>query len=191
MIIRQCRHILLLFTYGPTRCHCGQSAVDRRLQTSEEELFVIKCVTSPMANWSTGRKVTLTRVESFSCAHRLNSPDLSIEENAKIYGKCNRINGHGHNYKVEISVTGQVDPRTGMVMSLDDLKKILNEKIMDKLDHRNIDLDVDEFREKHIPSTAENIACFIHKEVSLALPSNVTLDSVKLYETEKNIVVVT
>ena len=144
-----------------------------------------------MSNWATGRKVTLTRIESFSCAHRLNSPHLSSEENAQIYGKCNRINGHGHNYKVEIAVTGHVDSRTGMVMSLDDLKRILNEKVMDKLDHRNIDLDVDEFRENQIPSTAENIALFIHKQVSSALPRNVTLNSVKLYETDKNVVVVT
>lgn len=144
-----------------------------------------------MANWSLGRKVCLTRIESFSCAHRLNSPHLTSEENVKIYGKCNRINGHGHNYKVEISVSGNIDQRVGMVMSLDDLKVIINEKVMDKLDHRNIDLDVKEFRENQIPSTAENIACYIFNEISSALPSNVKLDSVKLYETDKNVVVVT
>ena len=144
-----------------------------------------------MTEWSKDRKVSLVRIESFSCAHRLNSSELSPEVNASIYGKCNRINGHGHNYKVEVAVTGKIDPQTGMIMSLDDLKKIINLKVMDQLDHRNIDLDVPHFKINKVPSTAENIACFIHAQISSALPPHITLDSVKLYETDKNVVLVT
>ncbi|KAG0173182.1 hypothetical protein DFQ28_011671 [Apophysomyces sp. BC1034] len=80
----------------------------------------------------------ITRVESFSAAHRLHSPRLSKEENLELYGKCNHINFHGHNYKVEITLRGPINPLTGMVMNLVDLKKCIKLAVMDPLDHRNL-----------------------------------------------------
>lgn len=84
---------------------------------------------------------------------------MTPEENLEIFGKCNNLNGHGHNYAVEVSIRGPVDRRTGMVMNLTDLKKIMEDSIMKPLDHRNIDKEVPHF--KQTPSTAENIAVFI------------------------------
>src|SRR4051812_33577153 len=103
-------------------------------------------------------RVILTRRETFSAAHRLHNPALTNEENLTLYGKCNNKNGHGHNYIVEVTVQGQViyadciscintcskkiDSRTGMVLNITDLKQYMQEAIMDKLDHKNLDLDV-------------------------------------------------
>jgi 6-pyruvoyltetrahydropterin/6-carboxytetrahydropterin synthase len=91
--------------------------------------------------------VYLSRIETFSAAHRLHSPFLSIEENEKLYGKCNNPNGHGHNYKVEVIVKGEVNPLTGMVMNLEDLKKCIKIAVMDILDHKNLDHDVPYFKD--------------------------------------------
>lgn len=85
--------------------------------------------------------VEVTRIESFSVAHRLNSVQLSQEENLRLYGKCNNLNGHGHNYKLEVSAAGPVDLKTGMVCNLTDLKLIIKERILDVFDHTNLDLD--------------------------------------------------
>ncbi|CAF1110863.1 unnamed protein product, partial [Brachionus calyciflorus] len=100
--------------------------------------------------------VYLTRVESFSAAHTLNNKNLSVEENKKIFSKCN--NCHGHNYKVEITVMGTVDPITGMVINITILKKFIQE-ILDQLDHKNLDEDVEYF--KNVVSTTENLCIFI------------------------------
>ncbi|XP_012234854.1 6-pyruvoyl tetrahydrobiopterin synthase isoform X2 [Linepithema humile] len=81
----------------------------------------------------------LTRKQQISCCHRLNSPFLSKEENALIYGKCNNVWGHGHNYTVEVTVRGPVHPLTGMVMDLNDLKNYIRKVVMDQMDHKNID----------------------------------------------------
>lgn len=115
------------------------------------------------------------------------SVKLSDEENKIIFGKCNNPNGHGHNYVVEVSVRGPVDERTGMVMNLVDLKKVMDKCIMEPMDHRNLDKDVKYF--KAIPSTAENIAVFIWDSIKLHLDNPELLYEVKIYETENNIVV--
>ena len=86
-------------------------------------------------------KLSITRIESFSVAHRLNSPHLSLEENAKIFGKCNNPNGHGHNYKLEVSVEGTADPITGMIINMTELKDIIKVSVLDVFDHTHLDLD--------------------------------------------------
>ncbi|XP_060063703.1 6-pyruvoyl tetrahydrobiopterin synthase-like [Ylistrum balloti] len=128
--------------------------------------------------------VYISRTESFSACHRLNSSELSKEENKEIYGKCNNPNGHGHNYTVEVILRGPVDPVTGMVMNLTDLKKFMNMAIMDVMDHKNIDKDVPYF--KNVVSTAENIAVFIWRSLSEHLDPGL-LYEVKVYETGKNV----
>lgn len=130
--------------------------------------------------------VYLTRIESFSSAHRLNSPLMDEKSNQQIYGKCNTR--HGHNYKVEITVAGVVDSNTGMVCDIAVLKSIISKTVMESLDHKDIDKDVNYFIENQIVSTAENIAVFIWKIISDKLPNGVRLHCVKLHETDKNIV---
>ena len=85
--------------------------------------------------------ITLTRIEHFSAAHRLNSESLSLQENSQIYGKCNNLNGHGHNYRLEVSVTGTIDQRTGMVVDLKWLKDLIDEGVLQVFDHTHLDLD--------------------------------------------------
>ncbi|XP_011876861.1 PREDICTED: 6-pyruvoyl tetrahydrobiopterin synthase [Vollenhovia emeryi] len=125
----------------------------------------------------------LTRKAQISCCHRLNSPFLSEEENNQLYGKCNNIFGHGHNYTVEVTVRGPVDPLTGMVMDLEDLKDCMQKVLMDKMDHKNIDKQVDYFRET--VSTTENVAIYIFEELKTHIPE--LLYEVKVHETDKNV----
>ncbi|KAH0623344.1 hypothetical protein JD844_031566 [Phrynosoma platyrhinos] len=111
---------------------------------------------------------------------------LSDEENQKLFGKCNNPNGHGHNYKVEVTVRGEIDPATGMVINLTDLKDYMEEAIMEPLDHKNLDKDVPYFAD--IVSTTENVAVFIWENLQKRCPKGM-LYKVKVYETDKNIVV--
>nr|XP_045000776.1 6-pyruvoyl tetrahydrobiopterin synthase isoform X1 [Jaculus jaculus] len=120
------------------------------------------------------------------CMPDAQSPSLSSEENVKLFGKCNNPNGHGHNYKVVVTVHGEIDPVTGMVMNLTDLKKYMEEAIMEPLDHKNLDLDVPYFAD--VVSTTENVAVYIWENLQKFLPGGV-LYKVKVYETENNIVV--
>lgn len=125
----------------------------------------------------------VTRRERFSAAHRLFKPGLSDEENFKRYGKCSNPNWHGHNYDLEVVVAGKPDPETGFVIDLNLLKEIINEHVINKVDHKNLNLDTD-FMQGLIPS-AENIAVAIWKQLEDKLPSG-KLYSVKLRETENN-----
>ena len=104
--------------------------------------------------------VTVTRRMHFNAAHRVHNPALPDEENQRLFGKCNNPNWHGHNYVLDVSVAGPVDGRTGYVMDLGELKRIVQREIIDKVDHRNMNLEVD-FMHAVIP-TAENIvvACW-------------------------------
>ena len=129
----------------------------------------------------------LTRVEWFSASHRLNSTQLSDQENRIVFGKCNGLNGHGHNYKLEVTVFGPVNSQTGMVMNMSDLKSNI-QSVLDLVDHKNLDLDVDFFRTRGIVSTTENLSIFIWHELSQRIPHNL-LHEIKLWETEKNVVV--
>jgi 6-pyruvoyltetrahydropterin/6-carboxytetrahydropterin synthase len=126
----------------------------------------------------------LTRRETFSSAHRLHSPHLSDEENRALFGKCNSANGHGHNYVLEVSVRGAID-QNGLVMNLTKLKEIIHERVIAKVDHKHLDLDVPEF--KNNCSTAENIAVVIWGWLKPVLGD--LLYEVKLHETENNVAV--
>jgi 6-pyruvoyltetrahydropterin/6-carboxytetrahydropterin synthase len=105
--------------------------------------------------------VYLTRKIEFSAAHRYHNPAFSAEENRRIFGKCNNPNGHGHNYVLEVTVGGETDPRTGMVLDLKELKEILEREIMNRMDHRFLNYEVAELADQ-IP-TCENIAALIWK----------------------------
>ena len=127
--------------------------------------------------------VFVIRREVFSASHRLFNPKFSDEENEQIFGKCNNLNGHGHNYILEVAVAGEVNPSTGYVLDLKTLKKIIIDNVISKMDHKNLNLDVDFLRDK-IPS-AENIAIGIWNQLEDKLPVG-KLYSIKIYETENN-----
>ncbi len=129
--------------------------------------------------------VYVTRRAQFSAAHRLHNPKLSEEENRRIYDKCNNPSGHGHNYDVEVTVAGEPEPETGMVIDLKILKRLLHEHVIDKLDHKHLNYDV-EFMQDVIP-TAENIAIKIWEQLEPHI-QNGKLYSVKLFESQNNFV---
>jgi 6-pyruvoyltetrahydropterin/6-carboxytetrahydropterin synthase len=105
--------------------------------------------------------VYLTRKIEFSASHRYHNPAFSPEENARIFGKCNNPNGHGHNYVLEVTVGGETDPATGMVLDLKELKEMLEREVMDRMDHRSLNHEVPELAGQ-IP-TCENVAALIWK----------------------------
>jgi len=131
----------------------------------------------------------LSRKECFSASHRLHSEKLSAAENLKIFGKCNNPNGHGHNYKVEVTVRGPIDPLNGMAMNLSDLKVAMNKAVMETLDHKCIDKDVPFFASSQTVSSVENITVFIWNELKRHLCSPGMLYKVKVWETDKNVAV--
>lgn len=128
--------------------------------------------------------VYLTRRDSFSAAHRLWSTELSEEDNIALYDKCANPNGHGHNYTLEVTVRGAPDPQTGMVLNLTALKQIMNEQIIDWVDHKHLNYDVP-WLAGCIP-TAEMLALKFWQQLARVLPAGL-LYEVKLYETEHNI----
>ncbi len=127
--------------------------------------------------------VYVTRREIFSASHRLFNPGFSDKKNEEVFGKCSNPNGHGHNYILEVIVAGDIDPETGYVIDLKLLKEIIHENVLERVDHKNLNIDVDFMRGK-IP-TAENIAVGIWNVLESKIPSG-KLYSVKLYETENN-----
>ena len=129
-------------------------------------------------------KVTVTRRETFNAAHRLFNKNWSDEKNFEIFGKCSNPNFHGHNYELFVSISGDISEETGYVIDLNILKQIIRTEIIELLDHKNLNLDIDAF--KDINPTVENIAVFIFETIKNKLPSEYQL-SVKLYETENNI----
>jgi 6-pyruvoyltetrahydropterin/6-carboxytetrahydropterin synthase len=129
--------------------------------------------------------IFVTRREVFSASHRLYNPEFSEAENDRVFGKCSNPNGHGHNYTLEVIIAGEVDPVTGYVIDLKLLKEIIIQNVIHKVDHKNLNLDVD-FLIGKIP-TAENICIGIWNELVNKIPSG-KLYSVKLYETENNYV---
>ena len=122
----------------------------------------------------------LTRKCEFSAAHYYHNPDFTAEENRRIFGKCNNPNGHGHNYTLEVTVKGKVDPRSGFVVDLKQLKDVMNREVLDALNHRHLNLEVPEFRDR-IPTT-ENVAIAVwqrlHRKLNVA-----HLHRVRIYET--------
>lgn len=129
--------------------------------------------------------VYVTRKVHFNAAHRLHNPAKSDAWNHATFGKCNNPNWHGHNYVLEVTVAGEPDPDTGYVVDLGVLKQVVDEKVVEKLDHKNLNLDVD-FLHGILPS-AENLALAIWNELCDAVPAG-RLHAVRLYETERNVV---
>lgn len=130
-------------------------------------------------------QASLTVNTHFSAAHRLARPDLDYETNCGVYGKCARPHGHGHNYHLDVTVSGAIDPRTGMVVELGQLHRVLNEVVVEPLDHRFLNQDIPYFAER-VP-TAENIAIYIRDLLLEPLQAlGLTLDKVKLYESPNN-----
>ena len=129
--------------------------------------------------------VTVTRKLHFNAAHRVHNPEMSDEENRATFGKCNNPNWHGHNYVLEVSVSGEVDPRTGYVVDLGKLRDLVEREVIEHVDHRNMNVDVD-FMRGVIP-TSENIVvqCWRVLEPRVA-PAKLT--RLRLWETERNYV---
>jgi 6-pyruvoyltetrahydropterin/6-carboxytetrahydropterin synthase len=130
----------------------------------------------------------LTRCYAFSASHRLHSGTLSEEDNQRLYGKCNNPWGHGHNYRLEVTVGGPVSATTGMVLNIVDLDRIVKEEILDPFDHKNLNLDVERFRET-VP-TSENLLLEIAERLagrwSREALSPARLVKLRLQETGKN-----
>jgi 6-pyruvoyltetrahydropterin/6-carboxytetrahydropterin synthase len=130
-------------------------------------------------------KVAVFRKEHFNAAHRLNNPAWDAAKNASVFGKCNYPNYHGHNYELVVKITGEPDPATGYVIDLKLLSDIIKEQVLDRFDHKNLNLDTREFKERN--PTAENIAVVIYDLLRLHIDSKMDLQ-VRLYETERNFV---
>lgn len=131
------------------------------------------------------RKVAVIRKAHFNAAHRLHNPEWDQEMNRKIFGKCNNPNFHGHNYDLEVKVIGEVEPKTGYVIDMKVLKDIMEEHVLQRFDHKNLNLDTAEFRD--LNPTAENIAIVIYDLLRAQLPEKFDL-YIKLFETERNYV---
>lgn len=124
--------------------------------------------------------VYLTRKAEFSASHYYHSDELSLAENARLFGKCNNPHGHGHNYTLEVTVKGDVDRRSGFVIDLKELKEIMNREVLDLLDHRFLNKEIAEFS-KQIPTT-ENLAIYIWQRIAPKLRV-ARLHRVRVYET--------
>jgi len=131
--------------------------------------------------------MTLTRSYEFAASHRLDSPALTAQENIDLFGKCNNAAGHGHNYLLEVSVAGEPDPKTGMILNLDDLDRLVAELVVDRYDHKNLNVDIPEFEGK--VTTSEVVALEIFDRLKKHLPAK--LHRVRLHETARNIFEVT
>ena len=131
-------------------------------------------------------KVYITRRVHFSAAHRLYSEKLSQDENESIFGLCTNPAGHGHNYELEVTVVGEPDPITGMVIDLKELKEIVNRELVDRVDHKHLNFDVD-FLQGVVP-TAENLVVAFWEVLKEKIPGG-RLYELKLYETPRNVAI--
>jgi len=129
---------------------------------------------------------SLTRAYDFSASHRLHSSHLTDDENREIFGKCNNPNGHGHNYGIQVTVAGDPDPKTGMVFSIEELDRIVEEEVLLPFDHKHLNLDTPEFAE--LNPTSEMLTVVIWKKLARRLPTTGTprLTSVVVNETARN-----
>lgn len=131
------------------------------------------------------KKVAVFRKEHFNAAHRLNNPNWSEQKNKEVFGKCNHPNYHGHNYDLIVKVTGFVDEETGYLMDMKILSDIIKQKVLDRFDHMNLNVDVEEF--VNLNPTAENIAMVIYNLIEPEIDPALEL-KILLYETERNYV---
>ena len=129
--------------------------------------------------------LTISRKAHFNAAHKLYRPDWSDEKNESVFGKCANDNFHGHNYDLTVSLTGKVDPETGYVYDLGKLKDIIKKEVEDYLDHKNLNLDIPEF--KNLNPTAENIAILIYDRLINHFKPDYKL-KITLFETPRNFV---
>ncbi|WP_242922964.1 6-pyruvoyl trahydropterin synthase family protein [Pontibacter liquoris] len=130
-------------------------------------------------------RITVCRKEHFNAAHRLHNAAWSDAQNAAVFGLCNNPNYHGHNYELIVKLTGPVDPETGYVYDLKKLSDLIKEQVLDRFDHKNLNLDTEEFRQ--LNPTAENIAAVIWQKLRNVISEAYDL-AVTLYETERNFV---
>jgi 6-pyruvoyltetrahydropterin/6-carboxytetrahydropterin synthase len=127
-------------------------------------------------------KIYLSRRYRFAASHRLNNPKFGAVENQRLYGKCNNPYGHGHNYVVEVTFSGPVDPATGMIANLGDLDPFVEREVIEAFDHKYLNEDVPEFR-AHVPTT-ENVTREIYRRLQNFSGAN--LEAVRIEETSKN-----
>ncbi|MDE3236211.1 MAG: 6-carboxytetrahydropterin synthase [Bacteroidota bacterium] len=130
--------------------------------------------------------VYLTRLEHFNAAHKLYNPNWSKEKNEEVFEGCANENWHGHNFDLYVTVKGEVNPETGFVMNLKDLSKIIREHVIKKVDHKNLNLDVDFMQGKM--ASAEVLIVEIWKILEKQLPQGVFMHALKLYETARSFV---
>lgn len=130
-------------------------------------------------------RIAIVRREHFNAAHRLHNKNWSDEKNRSVFGKCNNPNYHGHNYELEVKVIGVMNADTGYVMDAKILSNLIKVKVLDRFDHKNLNLDTQEFQE--LNPTAENIAIVIHNLLKTEIEPNLEL-KIKLYETPRNYV---
>lgn len=127
----------------------------------------------------------MLRKEHFNAAHRLHNPEWNAEDNARIFGKCNNPNFHGHNYDLIVRLSGEVDPKTGYVFDMKILSDLIKTYVLDRFDHKNLNLDVEEF--KTLNPSAENIAIVIYDILREKISHDYEL-KITLFETERNYV---
>ena len=132
-------------------------------------------------------KVAVFRKEHFNAAHRLHNPEWTDEKNKKVFGLCNNPNFHGHNYSLEVKVTGNPDPETGYVMDMKELSDIIKNSVLKRFDHKNLNLDVPFMKGKH--TSTEHLAVAIWEQIESEIHKlGCELHCVKLQETENNFV---
>ncbi|MGD1957998.1 MAG: 6-pyruvoyl tetrahydropterin synthase family protein [Fulvivirga sp.] len=130
-------------------------------------------------------KAAVFRKEHFNAAHRLHNPDWDQAKNAKVFGKCNNPNYHGHNYELIVKLVGEINPRTGYVYDMKLLSDLIKRRVTDRFDHKNLNLDTEEF--KNLNPTAENIVIVIYNLLRSEIEDSIDL-KITLYETERNYV---
>jgi 6-pyruvoyltetrahydropterin/6-carboxytetrahydropterin synthase len=130
-------------------------------------------------------RVAVYRKAHFNAAHRLYNPLWSHEKNNEIFGLCNNVNWHGHNYELEVKVVGEIDPETGYVIDLKILKEVIKAEVEDRFDHKNLNMDCPEFA--NLNPTAENIVVVVYNILREHLDAKYDIQ-VRLYETERNFV---
>jgi 6-pyruvoyltetrahydropterin/6-carboxytetrahydropterin synthase len=130
-------------------------------------------------------KASIYRKEHFNAAHRLHNSLWSDEKNQQVFGKCNNLNYHGHNYELVVKVTGEINAETGFVMDIKLLSDLIKEQVIEKFDHKNLNIDIEEF--KNLNPTAENIAVVIYNILRPLIESNLELQ-IRLFETDRNFV---
>lgn len=127
--------------------------------------------------------IYLTRIEHFNAAHKLYNPAWDREKNEEVFGKCANENWHGHNYELYVTIKGAISDDTGFLMDAKKLSALIKDHVLDKVDHKNLNVEVDFLKNKMC--TTENLACGIWEQLQPHLPQQVKLHCIKLYETQR------